>query len=40
VGSMAEFIPNINPDLVRQQIIKVFSEIFETKMLDEQEVPI
>jgi lipoyl(octanoyl) transferase len=36
VGSIAEFIPDINPDLVRQQIIKVFSEIFEVEMLDSQ----
>jgi lipoyl(octanoyl) transferase len=34
VGSMAEFIPDINPELVRQQIIKVFSEVFEVEMLD------
>ena len=34
VGSMAEFIPDINPDLVRQQIIKVFSEVFEVELLD------
>ena len=34
VGSIAEFIPDINPNLVRQQIIKVFSEVFEVKMLD------
>ncbi len=38
VGSMAEFIPDINPDLVREQIIQVFSEIFETKMLVKQAV--
>mgnify|MGYP006335486959 CR=1 FL=1 len=38
VGSMAEFIPNINPDLVRQQIITVFSEIFQIEMLDGQEI--
>jgi lipoyl(octanoyl) transferase len=36
VGSMAEFIPDINPDLVREQIIQVFSEIFEIKMLVKQ----
>ncbi len=34
VSSMAEFIPNIDSDLVRQQIIKVFGEIFEVEMLD------
>jgi lipoyl(octanoyl) transferase len=33
VGSMAEFIPNINPNLVRQQIIKVFSEVFQIELL-------
>jgi lipoyl(octanoyl) transferase len=37
VGSMAEFIPDINPDLVRQQIITVFSDIFQIKILSEQE---
>jgi lipoyl(octanoyl) transferase len=40
VGSMAEFIPDINPDLVRQQIIKVFSEVFQVAMLDTQKVSI
>jgi lipoyl(octanoyl) transferase len=34
VGSMAEFIPDINPDLVRQQIVEVFSEVFEVEMLE------
>jgi lipoyl(octanoyl) transferase len=34
VGSMAEFIPDINPELVRQQIVKVFSEVFEIEMLN------
>jgi lipoyl(octanoyl) transferase len=33
VGSMADFIPTINPDLVRQQIIEVFSEIFKVDIL-------
>ena len=33
VGSMAEFIPDINLDLVRQQIIKVFSDIFNVEIL-------
>ncbi|WP_373538433.1 lipoyl(octanoyl) transferase LipB [Chamaesiphon sp.] len=33
VGSMAEFIPNISLDLVRQQVITVFGEIFEVEML-------
>lgn len=34
VGSMAEFIPDISPDLVRQQIITVFSDIFQVEMVD------
>ena len=34
VGSMAEFIPDINPDLVRQQVIQVFSDIFQVEMID------
>jgi lipoyl(octanoyl) transferase len=34
VGSMAEFIPDINPDLVRQQVIQVFSDIFQVEMFD------
>jgi lipoyl(octanoyl) transferase len=34
VGSMAEFIPGINPDLVRQQVIQVFSDIFQVEMFD------
>lgn len=34
VGSMSEFIPDINPDLVRQQIVKVFSEVFEVELLE------
>ena len=37
VGSMAEFIPDINLDLVRQQIIKVFSDIFQIEMLIEED---
>ena len=36
VGSMAEFVLDINPDLVRQQIVKVFSEIFEVEILESQ----
>lgn len=36
VGSMAEFIPNINADLVRGQIVRVFSEVFGMEMLDGQ----
>jgi lipoyl(octanoyl) transferase len=31
VGSMAEFIPDINPDLVRAQIITAFGEIFQVE---------
>jgi lipoyl(octanoyl) transferase len=38
VGSMAEFIPDTNPDLVRQQIIKVFSDIFQIEILAEQDL--
>jgi lipoyl(octanoyl) transferase len=34
VGSMAEFIPNIDADLVRSQIARVFSEVFGMEMLD------
>ncbi|WP_295617370.1 lipoyl(octanoyl) transferase LipB [Chamaesiphon sp. GL140_3_metabinner_50] len=37
VGSMAEFIPNINPILVRKQIIEVFSEVFGLEMSDGRE---
>jgi lipoyl(octanoyl) transferase len=40
VGSMAEFIPDINLDLVRQQIIKVFSDIFNVEMLVRQDLSI
>ena len=36
VGSMAEFIPNIDPDLVRQQVIQVFGAVFQVEMLDPQ----
>ncbi len=36
VGSMAEFIPDIDPDLVRQQIIEVFSKVFQVELLDPQ----
>ncbi len=32
VGSMAEFIPDIAPELVRSQIIQVFADIFNLKM--------
>jgi lipoyl(octanoyl) transferase len=39
VGSMAEFIPDIDPDLVRQQIIQVFSEVFQVETLDPQLSP-
>jgi len=34
VGSMAEFIPRIDPEVVRQQLVKVFSEIFQVEMVD------
>ncbi len=40
VGSMAEFIPDINLNLVRQQIIKVFSDIFNVEMLIRQDLSI
>jgi hypothetical protein len=30
---MAEFIPNIDPNLVRQQIVSVFADRFQLKML-------
>jgi lipoyl(octanoyl) transferase len=40
VGSMAELIPDINPDLVRQQIIQVFSDIFQVEMLLGQDLSI
>ena len=36
VGSMAEFIPDIDPDLVRQQVIQVFGAVFQVEMLDPQ----
>jgi lipoyl(octanoyl) transferase len=32
VCSMAEFIPDIDPDLVRSQIISVFADVFHLKM--------
>lgn len=38
VGSMAEFIPDISPDLVRQQIISVFSDIFQVEMVDSSQI--
>jgi lipoyl(octanoyl) transferase len=38
VGSMAQFIPDINPDLVREQIIQVFGEVFGIEMLEGEEV--
>ena len=34
VGSMAEFIPDVNPDLVRQQVIQLFSDVFQVEMID------
>jgi lipoyl(octanoyl) transferase len=36
VGSMAEFIPDIDPHLVRQQIIEIFSKVFQVELLDRQ----
>jgi lipoyl(octanoyl) transferase len=33
VTSMAEFIPNIDPNLVRQQIISIFADRFQLEML-------
>ena len=36
VCSMAEFVLDINPDLVRQQIVKVFGEIFQIEMFEQQ----
>ena len=33
VGSMAEFIPDIDPDLVRSQIILVFANLFKLEMI-------
>jgi lipoyl(octanoyl) transferase len=40
VGSMAEFIPDINLDLVRQQIIKAFSDIFNVEISVRQDLSI
>jgi lipoyl(octanoyl) transferase len=40
VGSMAELIPDINPDLVRQQIITVFSDIFQIEILAGQDLAV
>jgi lipoyl(octanoyl) transferase len=36
VGSMAEFIPDIDPHLVREQIVRVFGEVFGMEMLERQ----
>ena len=36
VGSIAEFIPDIDLHLVRQQIIQVFSKVFQVELLDPQ----
>ena len=33
VGSMAEFIPDIDPDLVRSQIVSVFADIFQVEIV-------
>jgi lipoyl(octanoyl) transferase len=35
VGSMAEFIPDIDPDLVRAQIIAVFADLFQVEMVSQ-----
>jgi lipoyl(octanoyl) transferase len=35
VGSMAEFIPDIDPDLVRSQIIAVFADLFQVEMVSQ-----
>jgi lipoyl(octanoyl) transferase len=40
VGSMAEFIPNINPYLVREQIVKVFGEVFGIEILEDRDFQI
>jgi lipoyl(octanoyl) transferase len=32
VGSMAEFIPDIDPDLVRSQLVLAFAEVFDLQM--------
>jgi lipoyl(octanoyl) transferase len=32
VTSMAQFIPNIDPDLVRSQIVSVFADVFQVKI--------
>jgi lipoyl(octanoyl) transferase len=40
VGSMAEFIPDIDPTLVRQQIITVFGEVFGMEMFKSEAVSI
>ncbi len=32
VTSMAQFIPNIDPDLVREQIVSVFADVFQVKI--------
>ncbi len=34
VCSMAEFIPDLDPDLVRAQIISVFADLFEVKIVE------
>jgi lipoyl(octanoyl) transferase len=38
VGSMAEFIPDIDPHLVREQIVRGFGEVFGMEMLERQKV--
>lgn len=34
VGSMAEFIPDIDPDLVRKQIVWAFADVFQIEMAE------
>lgn len=39
VTSMAEFIADINPDLVRSQIISVFTNVFQVQMVNHSLMP-
>lgn len=38
VGSLVQFIPDITLEKVRQDIIRVFAEIFEMELVDNQEI--
>ncbi len=38
VGSMAEFIPDIDPNLIREQIMAVFAEVFELELFPQEEI--